>query len=55
MQDETTQILDLREEEVVLLLQQVPKAAAFASGHFDDGGLCWFTCWITCTNSGITP
>lgn len=55
MQDEATHVLDAQEEEVVLLLQQVPEVTVFAGDHFDDGGLCWFTCLRTCTNSGLDP
>jgi hypothetical protein len=46
---------NLMEEDLVLLLQQIPVQPTLPAGHLGDGELCWWTCTHTCSMSGITP
>lgn len=45
------------ELDMVLLLQQVPPVDALPIAYLEDGGLCLFTCAVTCSSSkvGIDP
>lgn len=43
------------EEELVLLLQQVPTHPTLPVDQMADGELCLWTCGHTCSMSGLTP